>query len=50
MPFVTKRELAKADLIEHYVYLAENASIDVADRFLDSADASFTALARQPAM
>ena len=26
MPFVTKRELAKADLIEHYVYLAENAS------------------------
>ena len=50
MPFVTKRELAKADLIEHYVYLAENASIDVADRFLDSADASFTALARQPTM
>lgn len=37
MPVVTKRATAKRDLIEHFVYLAENASVDVADRFLANA-------------
>jgi toxin ParE1/3/4 len=48
MPIVTKREAAVRDLVEHYVYLAENASLDVAERFLINAEASFSDLARQP--
>lgn len=50
MPVVAQREAAKLDLIEHFVHLAENAGIDTADRFLNRAEASFTALARQPMM
>lgn len=48
MPRVTKREAVQRDLVEHFVYLAENASLDVAERFLSSAEASFADLARQP--
>ncbi len=29
MSAVTKRESARLDLVEHYMYLAENASADV---------------------
>ena len=43
---VTKREAAKRDLVEHFVYLAENAGLDVAERFLTHAEASFGDLAR----
>lgn len=50
MPVVTKRATAERDLIEHFVYLAENASIDVADRFLANAEASFDVLGQQPLM
>lgn len=50
MPIVTKRAAAKRDLIEHFVYLAENASVDVADRFLANAETSFNVLSQQPAM
>jgi len=50
MPSVTKREAARRDLVEHFVYLAENAGLDVAERFLSSAEASFADLARQPMM
>ena len=50
MPVVTKRESARLDLVEHYVYLFESAGMDVADRFLASAESSFTDLARQPMM
>jgi hypothetical protein len=32
-------------LVEHYVYLAENAGEDTADRFLARADGTFTTLA-----
>lgn len=32
------------------MYLAENASIDVADRFLANAEASFNVLSQQPLM
>jgi len=45
-----KRATAKHDLIGHYVYLAENADMETADRFLLEADASFTDLARNPKM
>ena len=50
MPTVSKREEAQRDLVEHFVYLVENAGIDVADRFLSQAEASFADLARQPMM
>ena len=45
---VTKREAARRDLVEHFVYLAENAGLDVAERFLTHAEASFDDLAGQP--
>lgn len=45
---ITKRAAARRDLVEHYVYLAENASESVAERFLSSAEASFQELLRQP--
>lgn len=48
MSAVTKRESARLDLVEHYMYLAENASADVADRFLRNAEATFKDLAQQP--
>ncbi len=50
MPPVTKREAARRDLVEHFVYLAENAGLDVAERFLSRAEASFADLARHPMM
>lgn len=50
MSVVTKRATAKRDLVEHFVYLAENASVDVADRFLTNAEASFKVLSQQPSM
>lgn len=50
MPKVHKREEAQGDLVDHFVYLAENAGLDVAERFLSNAEASFADLARQPTM
>ncbi|MFP5414604.1 MAG: type II toxin-antitoxin system RelE/ParE family toxin [Gammaproteobacteria bacterium] len=48
MPTVTQRAAARRDLVEHFVYLAENAGLDVAERFLTNAEASFNDLAQQP--
>ncbi len=45
---VRKREGARRDLVEHFVYLAENAGLDVAERFLSNAEATFGDLAQQP--
>jgi toxin ParE1/3/4 len=45
-----KHAAAKRDLVEHFVYLAENASLDVADRFLIQAAESFSNLANHPAL
>jgi toxin ParE1/3/4 len=50
MPRVFKRSRAELDLVEHYVYLAENASLDTAEHFLANAETSFADLARQPGM
>lgn len=47
---VFTRSRARRDLTEHYVYLAENASLAVADRFLDKARDTFIALAERPLM
>ena len=41
MPKVYQRAPARRDLVEHFVYLAEYASLETAERFLDSAKASF---------
>ncbi|MGD1103948.1 MAG: hypothetical protein ABSA59_18005 [Terriglobia bacterium] len=35
---VHKHAAAKRDLVEHFVYLAENAGLETADRFLLQAD------------
>ncbi len=48
MPKVYQRAAARRDLIEHFVYLAEHAGVDTAERFLANAEASFNDLAEQP--
>ncbi len=48
MRTVYQRERARRDLIEHFVYLADNADMDVAERFLTNAQASFDELASSP--
>lgn len=37
-------------MVEHYVYLAGNAGIETAERFLVNADKSFGDLSRHPGM
>jgi toxin ParE1/3/4 len=48
MSRIDQREAARRDLIAHFVYLAENAGLDVADRFLAQAELTFADLTRQP--
>jgi toxin ParE1/3/4 len=48
MARVLKRESARRDLIQQWVWYAENAGIDVADRFLRAADATLELLSTQP--
>jgi len=48
MPAVSQHAAARRDLVEQFVYLAEEAGLDTAERFLASAEASFNDLARQP--
>jgi toxin ParE1/3/4 len=50
MPCITQREAARRDLVEHFVYLADEAGLDTAERFLRNAEASFSLLATQPNM
>jgi toxin ParE1/3/4 len=50
MPRVRQHAKARSDLIEHYVYLAQEAGETTANRFMDSAEASFELLATQPKM
>ena len=50
MATVYKRASAKRDLVEDFVYLAEHAGIETAERFLLSADESFSEIARHPGM
>lgn len=40
MPTVYQRAAARNDLLEHFVYLAENAGLNLAERFLANAEAS----------
>ncbi|MFZ2650141.1 MAG: type II toxin-antitoxin system RelE/ParE family toxin [Burkholderiaceae bacterium] len=48
MPKVYQRAAARRDLVEHFVYLAENAGLNTAERFLTNAEVSFNDLAGQP--
>jgi toxin ParE1/3/4 len=50
MAVVGKHARARRDLVEHYIYLAENGSAGIADRFLARAEESFRDLARHPEM
>ena len=45
---VYHRPAFRIDIIEHYVYLAQEAGQEVADRFLANAEASFALLSMQP--
>jgi hypothetical protein len=45
---VLKREAARRDLVAQWVWYAENATIEVADRFLNAANHTLTLLATQP--
>lgn len=46
MPKILKRSAAQRDLVAHFMYLAENASVSVADRFLTCVDTSIQQLAQ----
>jgi len=48
MGIARKREAAKRDLLEQFIWYAENASVEVADRFLQAADATLGRLAEAP--
>lgn len=48
MARVVKRDAARRDLIEHFVFLGENASVNVARRFLQAVHASFEGLSHVP--
>lgn len=50
MPKVHQRAAARRDLVDHFVYLAENAGVETAERFLAQAEASVDDLAQQPGM
>ena len=50
MARVIKSVAAKRDLIDHFVFLGDNASIDVARRFLQSVNNSLQALTQMPEM
>ncbi len=48
MARVRKRQAAKRDLIAQWVWYAENADLETADRFLKAADEAASMLAGQP--
>jgi toxin ParE1/3/4 len=43
-----RQQAALDDLIDYFVFLAENGDTDMAERFLINAEAAFDGLARQP--
>jgi toxin ParE1/3/4 len=47
---IRKRASAKRDLVEHYVYFAEHAGIETAERFLLNAERSFGDLSKHSEM
>ena len=47
-PLILRREAAKRDLIDHFVYIGENHTIDRALRFRAKVDEAFRLLAENP--
>ncbi len=47
---VVRKPRARRDLLEHFIYIGENASVDDAERFLKAAETAFEQLAKRPAM
>jgi plasmid stabilization system protein ParE len=45
---IVKSRLARADLLDHYIYLYDEAGEAVANRFLDNAEKSFAVLVEHP--
>jgi len=43
MSKIYQRAVARRDLVEHFVYLGENANMETAERFLAQTKASFNA-------
>lgn len=50
MTGVQKHSAAKRDLVRHYIYLFDNAGLEVAERFLLQTEKSFISLSRHPKM
>ena len=48
MAHAVQRPAARRDFIIHYVYLAENASLDTAKRFRQAVEATYAELAEMP--
>lgn len=48
MARVLKREAARRDIVAQWVWYAENAGIEIADRFLQDADNTLNLLSTQP--
>lgn len=48
MPRIYQRAAARRDLVEHFVYLAENANLETAEHFLAQTEASLNVLAERP--
>lgn len=50
MARITQRPAARRDLIQHFVYLAEHAGLETAQRFRQAAEQTYTELANMPQM
>ena len=50
MTGVQKHSAAKRDLVRHYIYLFDNAGLEVAERLLLQTEKSFVSLSRHPKM
>jgi plasmid stabilization system protein ParE len=50
MPRIVLRPAAKRDLVLHFAWLADQAGVEVARRFLRAAESSFQDLVAMPAM
>ncbi len=50
MVSIRLRVAARTDLVDHFDFLEANAGMNVAERFLLHAEATFNELARQPGM
>lgn len=49
-PRIIRKPRARRDLLEHFVYIGEHASVEDADRFLAAAEEAFEKLATMPEM